>query len=321
MSSSSSGKDGSCRVAFVGAGGMTVEHAKAFADVPGVTLVGLHSRTRAKAEQTAAARSIPLVTSSVAELYEKTRADLVVVSVPELSAREVALACFEFPWTVLLEKPAGYNLAQAEEIAAAARSRGRRAFVGLNRRFLSSTQGALADLAHRPGPRFIQVADQQSLALARQIGHPEEVVKNWMYANSIHLVDYLPALGRGKIQRVQQVVPWRDGTSPVVVASVEFDSGDIGIYSAIWNGPGPWMATVSTPERRWEFRPLEAAVYQNAGERALHQFQADPRDAAFKPGFRLQAEHVVNAVLNKPSNACTIDDALVTMRLIAEIYR
>jgi len=317
----SSGERSVCRVAFVGAGGMTVEHARAFADVPGVVLAGLHSRTREKAEQTAAARSIPLVASSVADLYERTRADLVVVSVPELAARDVAMACFEFPWTVMLEKPAGYNLEQAEEIASAARARGRRAFVGLNRRFLSSTQAALTDLATRPGPRLIQVADQQSLALARQIGHPEQVVQNWMYANSIHLVDYLPALGRGKVCRVHRTVPWRNGESPHVVAAVEFESGDIGTYHAIWNGPGPWAATVSTPERRWEFRPLEQAVFQNAGERALHPVQAHAWDSAFKPGFRLQADHVVRAVRGKESSACTIDTALETMRLIAEIYR
>ena len=70
-------------------------------------------------------------------------------------------------------------------------------FVGLNRRCLSSTQAVLADLADDPGPRFIHVQDQQSLDVARQIGHAEPVVRNWMYANSIHLVDYLRAFGRG----------------------------------------------------------------------------------------------------------------------------
>ena len=44
------------RVAFIGGGSMTREHIHAFADVPGVSIVGLHSRTRDKAE-TAGARA------------------------------------------------------------------------------------------------------------------------------------------------------------------------------------------------------------------------------------------------------------------------
>ena len=112
------------------------------------------------------------------------------------------------PWAILMEKPVGLDLADAEDIAAAAKAAKAKVFVGLNRRTLSSTQAVLADLADDPGPRFIHVQDQQSLDVARQIGHAPEVVDNWMYANSIHLVDYIPALGRGKIIDVTPVVRW-----------------------------------------------------------------------------------------------------------------
>ena len=53
-----------------------------------------------------------------------------------------------------------------------------------------------------------------------------------------------------------------------------FASGDIGLYEGIWNGPGPWACTVTTPRRRWELRPLEKAVFQNAGERKLNPVDA-----------------------------------------------
>ena len=42
------------RVAIVGAGAMAREHIRAFADVPRVTVCGIHSRTREKAEKLAA---------------------------------------------------------------------------------------------------------------------------------------------------------------------------------------------------------------------------------------------------------------------------
>jgi predicted dehydrogenase len=99
-----------CRVAFVGAGSMAREHIRAFADVPGVVLSGIQSRTKARAEALAAELGVGLVCDSIEELHERTHAHLVVVSVPELSANDVSRRCFAFPWTALLEKPAGYDL-------------------------------------------------------------------------------------------------------------------------------------------------------------------------------------------------------------------
>jgi predicted dehydrogenase len=308
------------RIAFVGAGGMAREHIKAFRDIPGVAIAGIHSRTRAKAEALAAELQVPLVCDTIEELHDKTRADLVVMAVPELSANAVAKACFAHPWMVLAEKPLGYSLADAEDIARAAATSKRRVYVALNRRFLSSTQTVLADLAQREGPRFIAVFDQQSQALARQINHPPSVVENWMYANSIHLIDYLHAIGRGRVTNVVNATRWNGGRSPVVLASIEFDSGDVGLYQGIWHGPGPWMVHVTTPTRRWEMRPLEQAVYQNAGERTLNPVEPHAWDKAFKPGFRLQAEQAIHALHNRPTTLPTLDDAMNTMRLIARIF-
>lgn len=310
----------SCRVAFVGAGAMAREHARAFRDVPGVELAGLHGRTRIKAEALAGELGIPLVCDSISELYERSRADLVVVAVPELEARAVALACFAFPWTILAEKPLGCDLTEAQDIEAAALARGRKVLVGLNRRFLSSTRAVLADLARQPGPRFIQVHDQQSLAAARAIGHPEAVVKSWMYANSIHVIDYLRLLGRGRITAVRPALPWNGGAAIAVVATIEFDSGDCGVYQGVWAGPGPWMASVTTAAKRWEMRPLEQASFQLAGERQIHAVESHAWDREFKPGFRLQAEQAVAAARGLPSGAATLGDAMETMRLIAAIF-
>jgi predicted dehydrogenase len=309
------------KVAIVGAGAMAREHIRAFASLADVGVVGIHSRTRAKAEALAKELGAPRVCGSVAELYEQTTADLVVVAVPELSARLVSEACFAFPWSVLLEKPAGYDLADAQTILDKARAHKRRVWVGLNRRFLSSTQAVLKDLRGSSGPRFIHVQDQQNLASAAALGHPPDVVANWMFANSIHLVDYLCLFGRGGVKNVRRIWPWRGAESSVVFAAVEFYSGDLGVYEGIWQGPGPWAVTVTTPARRWELRPLEQSAFQNAGERRLQQVDIDACDKEYKPGFRLQAQTVIDALRGKPSEAPTLDQAMATMRLIADIFK
>lgn len=310
-----------CRVAVVGAGYMAREHIRAFQDISGVEVAGIQSRTPARAEALAAELKVPAVFGSIEELYRGTHADLVVVTTPELETNRVCRACFEFPWTLLIEKPAGYDVADAEDIERAAAAKQRRAFVALNRRHYSSTRTVLADLAAQEGPRLIVVRDQQDPVTALAAGQPPLVVQNWMYANSVHVVDYFTVLARGCVSAVENVIAWTPHAPRYVAAKVQFDSGDVGLYEAIWDGPGPWAVTVNTPQQRWELRPLEKAVFQARGTRALVPVDVDPIDERFKAGLRHQAELAVDAAQGRPSNLPTLTDALVSMRLVQSIYR
>lgn len=309
------------KVALVGAGYMATEHAKAFSGLPGVALVGVSSRTRARAEQLASAYPEMSVCDSVGELYERTRADLVVVTVKELSMGAIARECFAFPWAVLLEKPAGYDLADATAILEAAKKAGSRVYVALNRRAYSSTRRALARLADNSGPRFVKVMDQQDQQAARDIyKEPPEVVRNYMYANSIHLIDYFRVFGRGEVTGVVPVFPWIPEKPGMVVSKIEFSSGDVGLYEGVWNGPGPWAVSVVTPSERLEMRPLEQVSVQLRGERKVTALEIDPDDSAFKPGLRYQALQALAAVRREPHDLPTLADSWQSMRVVARIF-
>lgn len=309
-----------CRVAFVGAGFMTREHAKAFAAVPGVELAGLYSRGMEQARQAAAALAIAQVCDSVADLHEKCRPDLVVVSVPELEMNGVACACFAHPWKILLEKPAGYDVADARSIIKAAGARADEVMVALNRRWYGATRAAQADLVDNTGPRYIRVLDQQDQAAALAAGQPARVVANWMYANSIHVIDYFALFARGDVVSVDPVVRWDPERPGMVVSKVVFSSGDIGLYEGVWNGPGPWAVTISTPQKRWELRPLEQAAFQEASSRRLVPVDADPCDTAYKAGLYVQAEHAVAAALGGPRVLPSLRDAMRSMQLVERIF-
>lgn len=314
-------QDPNVSVAIVGAGSMAGEHAKAFAQVPGVTLAGIASRTRSRAEALARQYGMAHVADTVEELHAATRADLLVVTVPELAANAVAKAALKHPWAMLMEKPAGYDLADARDIAQAAEGHAAPVMVGFNRRFYSSMLAVQGDLATRPDePRFIHVQDQQSYAEARHYKHPEPVVEKFMYANSIHLIDMIMALGRGQVRKVDPVRPWRGEQTDVMLAYVEFDSGDSALYEGIWRGPGPWACAVSTPSRRWMLQPLEQAVYQNAGERTRHAVETSESDRVCKPGFLLQAQAAVARVRGQSGQIASLQDSLATMELIHRLF-
>jgi predicted dehydrogenase len=260
-----------------------------------------------------------MVCDSVPELYERSRAALVLLAVPELSMNTVAKSSFEFPWTVMMEKPPGYNLADAVDIQSAAKATRSHVLVGLNRRFLAATLRAKAELDESAVPRFIKVEDQQNQAAAFSAGQPIAVVQNYMYANSIHTIDYLRILGRGHVTSVDHVVHWDPAHPGPVVCRLTYDSGDIGMYEGMWHAPGPWAVTVTVPKKRWEMRPLERLTTEELGQ-PPHGIEADPWDIDFKPGFRRQAEAAVLSACGRQSNAASLDDAIETMRLIARIF-
>lgn len=309
------------KVALVGAGYMATEHAKSFSGLEGVELAGIFSRTRARAEQLATGYPGMVVCDSVGELFDRTQADLVVVTVKELSMAAIATECFAFPWTVLLEKPAGYDLGDASTILDAAAKAGSRVHVALNRRAYSSTRQALARLSAVPGRRFVKVIDQQDQQFARDIcKEPLPVVQNYMYANSIHLIDYFRVFGRGDVSGVVPVVPWTPDKPGLVVAKIEFSSGDVGLYEGIWDGPGPWAISVVTPRERLEMRPLEQVSMQLRGERKVTALELDPDDTVFKPGLRYQARQAVAAARGEASDLATLSDSWQSMNLVARIF-
>lgn len=307
------------KVAIVGAGYMAQEHAKAFASLPEVEIAGVCSRTRARAE-TLAATYGTAVYDSVEAMYQATNADAVVVAVNELSMKDVCNACFQHPWLCFLEKPVGINLEQAESILASQREHDVRAYVALNRRSYASTRAALRELEGDHGPRLISVLDQQDLKSVKDSGQPDEVVRNYMYANSIHLIDYFHIFGRGEVVAVEPFSAWDPARPGIVVASIRFDSGDIGVYQAMWDGPGPWAVSVTDHATRAELRPLERLSLQRRGERALTHVPADTIDQDFKPGLRHQAEQVVKALAGQSVMLATLEEAAASMTLCSAIY-
>jgi predicted dehydrogenase len=308
------------RVAFIGAGYMTTEHMKAFVDIDEISIAGIFSKTRSKAEKLTELYPGAIVCDSIHELYEKTKAAIVVVSVPEMVVAGIAAECFQYPWMCLFEKPLGLNLPEAEKIDALARQSASKVFVLLNRRHYASTKAVLADAENMQGSRLIYVQDQEDIKVQYEKGTPKLLIDNWMYANAIHVIDYFCFLGRGEITKVDNIVPWDPANPQYVISKIEYASGDIGMYQAIWNAPAPWIVSVTSSFRRWEMRPLEQATYQDYGSRRSNQIEPDTWDTQFKPGLREQAEQAVNAFKGLPNTMPSLTESLVTMKLIHKIY-
>ena len=305
---------------MIGSGAMAREHIRAFTALNGVTVSGILSRTRSKAEALAGEFGISHVCDSVEELKEVSSADLVVVAVSALSMNSVAKECFHQDWYVLLEKPAGHDLADAEDIAASAIGCVKPVLVGFNRRFYGNIRAVRGALVDNVGLRYVHVQDAQSFTEAREAGHPEEVVQSFMYANSIHVIDLIRHFCRGEIVEVERIMPWRGAETEIVLSRVLFESGDVGLYEGLWQRPGPWTCAVSTKDMRWCMQPLERTEVQAIGERQRTTMLDDPVDLSYKPGFFRQAQAAIDCIRLGSSGSVSLAESLQTMRLIYRIY-
>lgn len=313
---------GKCKIAMIGAGNMAREHLKAFSALPNAELAGIYSRGRGKAEKLAEAFNIPLFCDSLDELYNKARPDLIVITVNAKAIAPVVKECLKFPAIILAEKPIGLSVQESAAIMEEADKLGRKVFAGLNRRFYQSTARLLEELESAEGTRFIEIFDQQSPNDWIASGRDRLEGQRMMFANSIHLIDFMTMLGRGRVINIDYISPYNgkyDGEG-IIAAAVKFESGDTALYRCFWNKPGPWAVAVSAGGARWEMRPLEEITRQCLGSRKIEKLELGDVDKRFKPGLFLQAKEAVKAALNLAHKLTPIDEAHKTMGLITRIY-
>lgn len=311
---------GPVRVGVVGAGPIAREHLRAVAASEHAVAVGVAGRDPARLAAVSAEFGVPVVVG-IEALWRAAAPELVVLCVGTLELADAVAEAAAFPWTILMEKPPGRNLAEAERIGALLGDRP--AFVALNRRFLGATRAVRAGLETdaAEGPRFVTVQDQQDIAAFAALPRKTALeARGLMYANSIHLIDYFRALGRADLVEVEPSGRFDPDRTFCQVARLSYANGDEGLYQGFWRGAGGWSVSVTTAAARYRMAPLESAERLAAGSRTATMLPADPADSRCKPGFLRQVEAAVAAARGIPSPAPRFAEALETMRLISAIY-
>ena len=141
-------------------------------------------------------------------MYEISKPDGVIVAIsPDkliYKIQEIFFPNFRY----LVEKPIGLNLKESEKIYNFARRKRIQIFVGLNRRFYSSTKYLLRKLKNEFSKnRIIEIEDQQDQIINKKI-FSKKILDNYMFVNSIHLIDYFNLLCRGKVIKIKKTSNW-----------------------------------------------------------------------------------------------------------------
>lgn len=312
------------KIVFIGAGYMANEHIKVIKNLKKNFLVqGIYNRTRSKALILSKKYKIPHVALSIKDLYKNSLADLVVVSIDEVEVYKILPEVLKFPWKILVEKPVGYNYKNAHEIFKLVKNSKRLSDikVALNRRNYPTTLTVLKQLKRLKSNRIVKINDQQNMNDPAFNKKSKLIKKNLMYCNSIHLVDYFNIFCRGNLIEIKNLIPIKKNVSNLVLSHLKFSSGDIGVYTCVWNKPSPWSINITTNKMYIELKPLESLVFRkNFSKVTVKPKIINQEPKSFKPGLTNQAIEIYKFLLNKKNNLVSLEQSFNTMKIIKKIY-
>lgn len=313
------------KVAFFGVGMTGSEHVRAFRSTNIFEIACIASRSKALADQKSDEFNVPAA-SGMREMFEKYSPDLLVICVPPDAVMKVMENAVLFPWEILVEKPAGLNYKESSLLLemAAQHAEKRKIWVGMNRRMLPSTLTGKKLLQNPKNEKNssleINISDQQDTKSAEKFGHPELVIQNWHFANSIHLMDLAlsfvettPAIGSVRREKF--------GDGEILEADLHDSDGNRIRYKAYWNIPAPWAIQIVTQSGWIQQTPIEK-IRSLFGEHTMHDLSksifAEPLDT--KPGFFNQALALSGKYPQLESQLCNLTDSHLAMSILDKIY-
>ena len=302
---------------FFGAGNIIENHIRAFRAYKNICLFSILSRTAAKANILKKKYNIKYVFNNYSEiLIEKNSISVAVIGVSISSTHKVCKKVFKLFDYCLVEKPAGYNFLEAKRIYLLSKKYKVKVYVALNRRFFFSSINLKSLSKNNKDKRIVNILDYENSLLNKKF-YPKKIISNWMFANSIHVIDYANFLCRGKLVLIKKNLI----SSNEKLIQLIYSSGDICIYQAIWERPGPWLVTVSTKKVYYKLEPLEDLSIRDKNSYEYKFIKRDKFDQIYKPGFYRQAGDFLNAINKKPSALITLKKSLELMQLISHLYK
>ena len=272
------------RVAIVGAGQWGRQHARVFASRPDTDLRAVAARRKEHATTRAAEWGIRAYTS-VTDMIDAERPELVSLCLPNEEHFDVTMQVIDSGVPLLAEKPLVFNLAQADQLLAAAEQRKLFFAINFNHRYAEPVRRALG---------AVRAGDLGDVLFATWRFGGERGTGRHPHANLIetqcHGLDMLEYLC-GPIASVMAQMTARHGQYTTLAVALGFANGGVGTllgsYDSSYAYPGAQFLelngtagrlTVEDTVRRFTFsragqetRQVWEAGYFNDADRGFHQ--------------------------------------------------
>lgn len=224
---------------------------------------------------------------------------------------------------ILVEKPVGLDLTMVQGISNKAAQNSANVYVAYNRRFYASVDGAKRIIENDGGLKSMIFEFTEWADKIADIENPLEEKRNWLLANSTHVIDLAFYLG-GMPREIKCFTGGEDKLDWHPQAAIYSGAGvtekDVLFsYSANWDGPGRWSLEFITKYHRLILKPLEELKIQDRNSVVISDYSLeDSADKEFKPGLY----QMVSAFLNHKKGVLkTINDHCIFMQTVDMIAR
>ena len=194
---------------------------------------------------------------------------------------------------ILVEKPAGLNKREIEDLYYISRDKKAKVFVAYNRRFYASTLKAKEIIENDGGVTSFNFEFTEWAHEIEKLDKPNSVLKKWFIANSTHVVDlafYLGGVPKEICCYTSGSLNWHPNAS-VFSGSGISKKGALFSYFANWESAGRWSVEILTKKHKLIFRPMEKLQIQKKGSVAQEFVAIDySLDEKYKPGLYLQTK-------------------------------
>jgi len=220
---------------------------------------------------------------------------------------------------IMVEKPAGLDLAEIESLNRVAEENGASVLLAYNRRFYGSVQQARQYIAEDGGVLSAQFEFTEWSHKIAPLVKGAGVKEHWMLANSTHVIDLTFHL-------IGQPIDWKcwhAGSMDWHPASARFvgagitDQEVMFSYLADWQAPGRWGIDLLTPRRRLILRPMEQLQVTPLGTVKIVEIEPlNSLDQDYKPGLYRQTEAFIEG---DDQLFCTLPEHVENVRIYSEM--
>lgn len=259
-----------------------------------------------------------IFTTEKKNIFKKNSFDLAIIAVPVHKTYKVSMWVMKHVKTLLIEKPPSLKLNESIKLLEESKIYKNNLFIALNRSYFESTILAKDKLKNLKDKRIVEVTDQENVYNAKKAGHKKIVLDNWMYANSIHMIDYFRVFCRGYVKKIIHLDKINSTfEKKVFLSKIIFSSGDIGIYKAFWNLPSRWQVKIITKNLLIDLYPLEKISIFIDNKKSKN---TKIKKNKFKDGFLNQINDIEKFFLLKKNKLVTLKENLKTLNLIKKLY-
>lgn len=218
---------------------------------------------------------------------------------------------------ILIEKPAAVSISELEQNIEIINSFNASIHIAYNRRFYDSVAVVRQLIQDDGGLKSMTFEFTEWVHKINPLLKNENVLKNWFFANSTHVVDLAFHLAGVPLQlqsyTAKGEIPWHDVS--IFAGSGITENGVIFSYHSNWESAGRWGIDLFTNKRKIILRPLEEVQVQMRGSISVEKFDINATNDNLKPGLLNQVKSFLN---NDNSFLLNINNHL---KMSIEVYR